>query len=48
MYRERLESLPDGTRLLVRRIRSEDAPQLAEAFARLSQESRRLRFARKH
>lgn len=36
--------LPDGTELLIGRLTGRDAPRLAEAFARLSEESRRLRF----
>jgi acetyltransferase len=35
---------PDGRRLTIRRIRSSDAPLLAEMFHHLSQRSRRLRF----
>lgn len=37
-------SLKDGTELVVRRIRPEDKPALAEALGRLSDESVRLRF----
>ena len=37
-------ALPDGTALVIRRINSADAPALAEGFAELSEESRRLRF----
>jgi len=37
-------TLRDGTPVLVRRVTPQDAPPLAEAFARLSEESRRLRF----
>lgn len=37
-------ALPDGTRLLVTGLTPDDAPVLADAFARLSAESRRLRF----
>lgn len=37
-------TLPDGAELLIGRITPEDAPVLAEGFARLSTESRRLRF----
>lgn len=37
-------TLPDGTHLLLARLRPDDAPVLADAFARLSAESRRLRF----
>jgi GNAT superfamily N-acetyltransferase len=40
----RAATLPDGTRLFVARLTPEDAPVLAAAFARLSSESRRLRF----
>jgi RimJ/RimL family protein N-acetyltransferase len=36
--------LRDGGRVLVRRITPADAPLLADGFARLSEESRRLRF----
>ena len=36
--------LPDGAELLIGRITPDDAPVLAEGFARLSTESRRLRF----
>jgi RimJ/RimL family protein N-acetyltransferase len=45
-----MESLPgeatlrDGSRVLLRRVTPADAPRLADAFARLSEESRRLRF----
>ena len=42
--RPRTAILPDGTRILIRRLTPDDAPLLAEAFTRLSQESRRLRF----
>lgn len=37
-------TLPDGTQLLIARLTPDDAPVLADAFARLSTESRRLRF----
>jgi GNAT superfamily N-acetyltransferase len=37
-------TLRDGTRLLIGRVTSDDAPRLADGFARLSEESRRLRF----
>lgn len=37
-------ALGDGTRVVVRRLSPADAPELADAFARLSEESRRLRF----
>ncbi len=37
-------TLKDGSRVVVRRLTPADAPQLADAFARLSAESRRLRF----
>ena len=36
--------LRDGTEVLITRVNSSDAPLLADAFARLSEESRRLRF----
>ncbi len=36
--------LPDGRSLSIRRITPADAPALADAFATLSEESRRLRF----
>jgi GNAT superfamily N-acetyltransferase len=42
--RGRPAHLPDGTALIIRRITPADAPALAEAFATLSAESRRLRF----
>jgi GNAT superfamily N-acetyltransferase len=38
------ETLRDGSRVDIRRLRSSDAPVLAAAFERLSFESRRLRF----
>lgn len=37
-------TLPDGRHLIVTRLTPDDAPVLAAAFARLSAESRRLRF----
>jgi len=37
-------ALADGTPILIRRITPDDAPLLADGFARLSNESRRLRF----
>lgn len=37
-------TLRDGTEVLIGRITPADAPLLADGFARLSQESRRLRF----
>jgi GNAT superfamily N-acetyltransferase len=37
-------TLRDGSRVLVGRVTADDAPTLAEGFARLSEESRRLRF----
>jgi GNAT superfamily N-acetyltransferase len=37
-------SLRDGSRVLIGRVTADDAPTLAEGFARLSEESRRLRF----
>jgi GNAT superfamily N-acetyltransferase len=37
-------TLRDGSRLAIRRVTARDAPTLAEGFARLSEESRRLRF----
>ncbi len=36
--------LRDGTEVLIGPLRADDAPLLADAFARLSEESRRLRF----
>ena len=36
--------LPDGSRVLIRPVRSADAPLLADGFARLSDRSRRMRF----
>jgi GNAT superfamily N-acetyltransferase len=36
--------LRDGAAVVISRITPEDAPMLADAFARLSEESRRLRF----
>lgn len=43
-HRTQEASLPDGARLVIARLTPEDAPVLAEAFARMSAESRRLRF----
>jgi GNAT superfamily N-acetyltransferase len=37
-------TLPDGTPVLIARLTPDDAPGLADGFARLSTESRRLRF----
>ena len=37
-------TLRDGSQILVRRLAPADAPMLADGFARLSAESRRLRF----
>ena len=37
-------TLRDGQRLQIRRLTPEDAPVVERAFARLSEESRRLRF----
>jgi RimJ/RimL family protein N-acetyltransferase len=39
-----LATLRDGREVLISRLTPADAPLLADAFARLSQESRRLRF----
>ncbi len=36
--------LPDGSAVLTRPVRADDAPLLADGFSRLSAESRRLRF----
>jgi hypothetical protein len=36
--------LRDGSQVVIRPIQSADAPLLADGFARLSAESRRLRF----
>lgn len=36
--------LKDGSKVLIRQVHREDAPLLAEGFARFSAESRRLRF----
>jgi GNAT superfamily N-acetyltransferase len=36
--------LRDGSEVVIARLTPEDAPRLAEAFTRLSEESRRLRF----
>jgi MFS family permease len=40
-------ALRDGSKVVIRQIRSADAPLLADGFARLSPESRRLRFLRR-
>jgi GNAT superfamily N-acetyltransferase len=37
-------TLRDGSRVLIGRVTAHDAPTLADGFARLSEESRRLRF----
>jgi RimJ/RimL family protein N-acetyltransferase len=39
--------LRDGSRVVIRQVRSADAPLLADGFARLGPESRRLRFLRR-
>jgi len=39
--------LRDGSKVVIRQVRSADAPLLADGFARLSPESRRLRFLRR-
>ena len=39
--------LRDGSKVVIRPVRSEDASLLADGFARLSPESRRLRFLRR-
>ena len=39
--------LRDGSKVVIRPVRSADAPLLADGFARLSPESRRLRFLRR-
>jgi GNAT superfamily N-acetyltransferase len=39
-----LARLRDGSEVLISRLTPDDAPLLADAFARLSEESRRLRF----
>ena len=39
--------LRDGSKVLIRQVRSADAPLLADGFARLSPESRQLRFLRR-
>src|SRR5215831_21412247 len=39
--------LRDGSQVVIRQVRSADAPLLADGFARLSPESRRLRFLRR-
>jgi RimJ/RimL family protein N-acetyltransferase len=38
--------LRDGSKVVIRPVRREDAPLLADGFARLSPQSRRLRFLR--
>ena len=43
----RLVVLRDGSAVAIRQVRSTDAPLLADGFARLSPESRRLRFLRR-
>ena len=40
-------ALRDGSAVLIRQVHSADAPLLADGFARLSPESRRLRFLRR-
>ena len=40
-------ALRDGSEVVIRQVRSSDAPLLADGFARLSPESRRLRFLRR-
>jgi RimJ/RimL family protein N-acetyltransferase len=40
-------ALRDGSEVVIRQVRSADAPLLADGFARLSPESRRLRFLRR-
>jgi RimJ/RimL family protein N-acetyltransferase len=39
--------LRDGSEVVIRQLRSSDAPLLADGFARLGPESRRLRFLRR-
>jgi RimJ/RimL family protein N-acetyltransferase len=39
--------LRDGSEVVIRQVRSSDAPLLADGFARLGPESRRLRFLRR-
>jgi RimJ/RimL family protein N-acetyltransferase len=39
--------LRDGSKVVIRQVRSADAPLLADGFARLGPESRRLRFLRR-
>jgi RimJ/RimL family protein N-acetyltransferase len=41
---ERPVTLRDGSKVLIRPVRSTDAPLLADGFARLSPQSRQLRF----
>lgn len=43
-HQRRLVRLRDGSEVLIRRLTPADAPLLADGFARLSEESRRLRF----
>lgn len=43
-FEEHSTTLRDGSRVLIGRVTAHDAPTLAEGFARLSEESRRLRF----
>jgi RimJ/RimL family protein N-acetyltransferase len=40
-------ALRDGSEVVIRQVRSSDAPLLADGFARLGPESRRLRFLRR-
>lgn len=44
--RDKRVVLRDGSEVLIRQVQSADAPLLADGFARLSAESRRLRFLR--
>jgi hypothetical protein len=37
-------ALRDGSKVLIRQVHSTDAPLLADGFARLSPQSRRMRF----
>jgi RimJ/RimL family protein N-acetyltransferase len=39
--------LRDGSKVIIRQVRAADAPMLADGFARLGPESRRLRFLRR-
>lgn len=41
---QRKVTLQDGSRVVIRRLGPDDAPELRDGFARLSKESRRLRF----